>query len=138
MDVAVQLGNRRNGDASAAGGFQFPWRGMRAIQVNTLMRAIPTGYVAQLAADALLFVNARHDFEIQIQMVPVGDLGSAQPAKIIDAFEAFFAHPVLKAVDHVLHDAIAVMHRGRANLDSPAAEQNKFGRITPCADTADA
>src|ERR1700721_1059312 len=127
MDVTVQLGNRRNGDASAAGGFQFAWRGMRGIQVNTLMRAIPTSDVAQLAADALLFVNARHDFEIQIQMVPVGDLGSAQPAKIFNAFEAFLAHPVLKAIDHVLHDAITVMHRGSADLDRPAPRTKTSG-----------
>ena len=46
--------------ASIAGGVD-----MRGIQMNTLMRAIPARDVAQLAADAFLFMNARDDLEIR-------------------------------------------------------------------------
>src|ERR1700733_12743737 len=108
------------------------------VEVNTLMRAVPARDVTQLAANALLFMNARHDLEIQVQMIPVCDFGCAEPAKIFDAFEAFLAHPVLKAVDHILEDAIAVMHRRGTHLYRAAAKQNKLGRVAPGADAANA
>src|ERR1700685_976218 len=108
LDATIQLWNRRERDARAARSFNRWWGGMFGAQVDALMRAVPAGDVTKLAADAFLRVNARHDFEIQVQVIPVRDLGRAQPAKILDAGEAFFAHPILESVDHVFDDAIAV------------------------------
>src|SRR3984885_1200737 len=137
-DAAVQLGNGSDGDSRAARRLKSGWFGMGTVHMNALMRAVPTGDVAQLAADALLLVNARHNLEIQVQMIPVGDLGRAQAAEILDAGEAFFAHPVLQAIDHVFHNAIAVMHGRGTHLYRATAQQNKFGRVAPGANAANA
>ena len=39
-------------------------------QMNALMRAVPAGDDAEFAADAFVFMNARHDLEIQIEVFP--------------------------------------------------------------------
>src|SRR5207247_2463113 len=77
-----------------------------AVHVDALVRAIPAGDVAEVAADTFLGVNARHDFVIQVELVPIRHSRQAQTAKIVDGTEAFFVHPVAQTVDHVLHDAI--------------------------------
>src|SRR5271166_1413235 len=76
-NAPIQLGNRRHRDAREAGCFNRGRGGMRGIQMNALMRPVPACDVAQLAANALFFVNARDDLEIQIQMIPISDLGRA-------------------------------------------------------------
>ncbi len=60
-------------------------RPRHAIQMNALVRAIPARNVAQVAANALLLVDARHNLVIQIQVLPLRHSIQRQPAKILDA-----------------------------------------------------
>src|ERR1700678_2746967 len=99
--------------------------------MDALVRAIPARDVAQVATDALIWVDARDDLVIQIEMLPLSDLGNRKAAKIADGGEAFFIHPIGEPVDHVFYDAIAVMHRGRAYLHRTAAEQDELGGFAP-------
>ena len=65
-------------------------------------------------------------------------LGTEQAAEIVDGAEAFLVHPVAEAVDHVLDDAVAVVHGGGADLHRAAAEQDELRRVAPAGDAADA
>ena len=47
------------------------------IDVNALMRAVPAGDVAEIAADALVGVDARHDLVVQVEVLPLGDFRDA-------------------------------------------------------------
>ncbi len=55
------------------------------IEMNALMRAIPAGNVAQIAANALLLVDARNNLVIQIQVLPLSHARQRQAAKILNA-----------------------------------------------------
>ena len=59
-----------------------------AIEMDALVRAIPAGNVAQVAADARLLVDVRHNLVIQIQVLPLGHLGNREPAEILDRRES--------------------------------------------------
>ena len=138
----------RDGGSCAAGGWQgiqlgdrggdYGWATGVAVQVNALVRAIPAGDVAEIAADARVAVDARHDPVIEIEVLPLGDLGQREAAEIVEGAEAFFVHPVGEAVDHVFHDAIAVVHGGGADLHGAASEQDELGGLAPAGDAADA
>src|ERR1035438_2581338 len=104
--------------------------------MDALMRAVPTGDVAQVAADAGIAIDARHNLEVEIQVLPLGDFGQGQAAEIVDGAEAFLIHPVAQAVDHVFHDAVAVAHGGRADLHRAATEQHELGGFAPAGDAA--
>ena len=54
----------------AAGRFRRCRLGV-AVEMDALVRAIPAGDVAQVAADAFLGIDARHDLVIQIQVLPL-------------------------------------------------------------------
>src|SRR5580704_8437591 len=60
----IELGDGGHGDARAAGGLQAFRHGV-APTVNALVRAIPAGDVTQVAADARVGIDARHDAVIQ-------------------------------------------------------------------------
>ena len=49
-----------------------------AIQVDALVRAVPAGDVAEVAADALIAIDAGDDLVIQVEVLPLGDLGDAR------------------------------------------------------------
>src|ERR1700728_3470096 len=104
--------------------------------MDALVRAVPAGNMAKVAANAFLLVDARHDFVVKVQMLPLGHAAKRKPAKILDGIEALFAHPVVKALGHVFNDAIAVVHGGSAYLYGPAAEENKLCGIAPRTDAA--
>ena len=107
------------------------------LDVNALMRAVPARDVAQVAADAFLAIDPRHDLVIQIQVLPLRDRGRREAAEIVDRAEAFFVHPVAQPVDHVFDDAEAVVHGRRAHLHRPAAQQDELRRVAPLANAAD-
>src|SRR6478736_5523851 len=106
--------------------------------MDALVRAVPAGDVAKVAADALVAINLRDDLVVEVEVLPVGDLGNREAAEALDGGEALLVHPVAKAVDHVLHDAEAVVHGGGADLDCAAAEQDELGGFTPAGDATDA
>ena len=51
------------------------WLLERAVEVDALVRAVPAGGVAELAADALVFMDARDDLVVEVEVLPVGDVG---------------------------------------------------------------
>src|SRR5580698_786865 len=80
-----------------------------AIEMNALMCAVPAGGVAELAADALLLVDARDDLVVEVEVLPIGDVGERAAAKVVEGAEAFAAHPGEETSSHVFDDAIAVV-----------------------------
>src|SRR5579862_1312989 len=99
----VELGYRGNRDLAA----------VPLGQVNALVGAVPAGDITKIAPDALVGVNARDDLIVQVEILPIGDLWQGEAAKIVDRAETFLVHPVAQAVDHVFHNAKAVVqHRG--------------------------
>ena len=57
---------------------------------------------------------------------------------VIDRCKAFVVEIVVQPVDHVLDDAVTVMHYRCTHLHISRTEQHKFDRVAPCVDTADA
>ena len=47
-------------------------RAPHAVQMNALVRAVPAGDVTKVAANALLLVDVRDDFVVQVQVLPFG------------------------------------------------------------------
>src|SRR5262249_2852025 len=103
--VMVELRNRRHGNLAPATALVHRRRGMAvtaasvrttgdSIQMDALVRSIPTGCVAEVAADALLFMNARHDLVVEIEVLPILHARHSQAAKIVDLRKAFFSHPI--------------------------------------------
>ena len=77
----VQLGDRRDGDARrGCARFARCPGGACAVEMDALVRAVPAGDVAEVAADALLAIDARDDLVVQVEMLPLGDpaAGSAR------------------------------------------------------------
>ena len=106
--------------------------------MDALVRAVPAGDVAELAADAQRLVDPRDDLVVQVQVLPLRHLRQALAAKIVERCKSLLVHPVGEAVDHLLDDAVAVVHHRRAYLHRAAAQQQKLRRILPVADAADA
>src|SRR5271170_7578336 len=143
----IELRDWRYGDRRAAGGVYF--RGLfvqfhmaingpgDAIKMNALMRAVPARGVAEVAADAVLFVDAGDDFVVKVEVFPLGDARQAEAAEIPYGREAFLDHPVFEAIDHVFHHAVAVVHCRGAYLNGRAAEQEELGCVFPGCDAAD-
>src|SRR5689334_22748860 len=73
----VKLRNRRHGNRLLRNRLTHRRSHVRstscpnAIEMNTLMRAVPTGGVTQFAPDAFLFMNPRNNFVVQIQVLPL-------------------------------------------------------------------
>src|SRR5271156_5581346 len=57
----VEFRNRRHGDSGRTGG---------RFEMNALVRAVPAGDVAKLAADALVRMNARDNLIAQVELLP--------------------------------------------------------------------
>ncbi len=141
------MGNARRGSGAASGaqrlglgdgGYGYGGEPVGFVEVDALVRAVPASDVAKIAADAGLAIDACHDAIVQVEVLPLGDPGHGEAAEIFDGAEAFLIHPVAKSIDHVLHDAVAVVHGGSADLHRATAQQNEFRRLAPTGDTADA
>src|SRR3546814_310125 len=94
--------------------------------------------MAQAVLDAFLRVVLGDDLVLQIEILPVRNIGNRQALEIADPGIALFVHPAGQAVDHVVDDAEAVMHGRRADLHAAGAERDEFGGVAPALDAADA
>ena len=85
-------------------------------------------------------MDARDDFVIQIQMLPLGDVAAGcRPRKSSIVREAFLVHPVAQAVDHVFDDADSRNASAAVQTcTAVAAQQKEFGGVAPAGDAADA
>src|SRR5580698_3994982 len=139
--------DRSDGDAGERDCFVVTGRGVQfdmtvdgagdAVEMDALMRAIPAGDVAEVAADALLLVNAGDDFVVEVEVFPVGDARQRETAEVVERGETLGAHPAFEAFGHVFDDAIAVVHDGGADLDGARAEEDELCRVAPGFDAAD-
>src|ERR1051326_2696678 len=120
--LRVEFRDRRGHNSGAAAGLHGSRRRL-SVEMNALVGAVPTRHIAQIAADAFIAIDARDDFVIQIQVLPIGDLGQRETSKVIHRPKALLVHPVAEPVDHVLDDAEAVVHGCRAYLDCAAAQE---------------
>src|SRR5579872_1960233 len=127
---------RRRYDAGPSGVNKF-LRLPGPVQVDALMRTVPTRDVAEVAADAFLRMYACHDLIVQVEIFPIHHLRDAAAAEIVDGSKALLIHPLAQTVDHVFHHAIPVMHGRRADLDGAASQQEELRGIAPGGDTAD-
>jgi hypothetical protein len=131
----IQLRDRCHRDPRAACRFHR-LRHCVPLDMDALMRAVPARDVTQIAADAGIAIDARDDLIVQVEMLPVRDRRQTASAEILDRGKALLVHPVAQPVDHVLHDPEAVVHRRRAHLHGPAAEQDELRRVAPAAHAA--
>src|ERR1700733_9921738 len=106
--------------------------------MNALVRAIPAGDVAEIATNALLGMDARHDAVIQIQVLPLRDPRQGEAAEAVEVGETLLIHPIREAVGHVLHNAVTIVHGGGTHLQGATPEQNELGSFPPTRDAADA
>ena len=88
------FGDRGHGDGGRRGGF---------VEVDALVRAVPAGDVAEIAADAGIGIDAGDDPVVEVEVLPPGDFGHGQAAEILYGAEAFLVHPIGQAIDPVLH-----------------------------------
>src|SRR5262249_34900102 len=109
-----------------------------AVEMNTLVRTIPASGVAEFTSDAFFFVDARHDFVIQVEMLPFLHPPEALALKFGNRRETLFAHPIRQAVAHVIHNTVAIVHHRCADLHVAAAQKQKLDGIAPIGDAADA
>ena len=63
-------------------------------KMDALVRAVPAGDMAKLAADAVRLIDLRDDPVVQIQVLPLRHLRQALPAKIFDGYKSLFIHPI--------------------------------------------
>src|SRR6185437_14046813 len=77
---------------------------------NALVRAIFARDVAQVAADALLLIDSGYDFVIQIEIAPVSDSADRLTHQVDCRSEAFLVEILVQPVDHVFHNAKAIVH----------------------------
>src|ERR1035438_2742019 len=114
----IDAGNARGGRGASGGtkGFGFGDGGygdgrgrIGFVEMDALVGSVPTGDVAEIAADAGIAVDAGYDAVVEIEVLPLGDFGDSEAAEIFDGAEAFLVHPVAQAIDHVFHDAVAVV-----------------------------
>ncbi len=107
-------------------------------EVDALVCAVPRGDVAEFAADAKIGIDLGNDAVIEVEVAPVLDIGQGLADEVGTFLVALLVHPVRETVDHVLDDAVAVMHDRGADLDTGCAEHHELDCILPRSDAADA
>src|SRR5258708_13983160 len=83
-------------------------------------------------------MNPSNDLIVQVELLPLANIGERQPAKIIDGREALLRHPPKQSILHVLDDAEPIVHRRCTYLHGATAKQNKLRGVTPAPNTTDA
>jgi len=63
-------------------------------QINTLVRRVVAGYVAKIATDALLLVNARNSAEGKVELMKSDTPMQTATHHVGDRCEAFLVHPI--------------------------------------------
>jgi len=124
-----------NDGLGADGGSVFGFGG--ASDVDALMSTVPAGGVTELATDASIGIDASDDFEVEIEVLPIGDTRKREATEVFDGLITFGIHPVAEAIDHVFHNTKAVVHGSGASLEGTGSEENEFGGVAPAADAAD-
>src|SRR5882672_4683052 len=124
-------------------GNRFAWNAARAEtlavgidQIDALMRAILASDVAQIAADAFIVINAGHAFVVEVERFPFLQRRHRLAGELGDAFESFGIKIIVKTLDHIFHDAEAIMHYRGAHLHADRAEGDELGSVAPVANAS--
>ena len=117
-------------------GVRFDHQAFGVDQVNALMRRVVAGDVAEVALDALRFIDAGDGAEGEIEVLEIRNAVEALTADVRDGGEAFGVHPIRETVAKVLNDAVAMVHDGGAYLQTRRAQQQELRRVAPGADAA--
>src|SRR5262249_28940058 len=91
--------------------------GHPCVDLDALVRAVFAGDVAEVAADTLRRVDLGDDLVVQIEVAPVVDLRQRLAHEIRCGTESLVLKIVLEPLDHVTHDAKAIMHGRGADLN---------------------
>ena len=105
---------------------------------DRLVRGVLAGDVAAAAFDAGILVDVRLGDVVEVEILPVGDVGRGAADDVVERGMALLVHPVLEAGDHLLDDLEAVGHGGGADLHVAGAERHELGGVAPGGDAADA
>src|SRR5262245_17541950 len=103
---------------------------------DRLMRGVLAGGIAAAAFDAEILIDARLGDVVEIEILPVGDIGHRLADDLAHTPKALLVEPLVEPRDHLLHDLEAIGHRRRAHLNRAGSEQHELGCILPGADAA--
>src|SRR5690606_6561499 len=106
--------------------------------VAALVRAVEAGDVAELTADAPVLVDARDHADVEAEVAAVAVARHRLADELLRRLHALLVEEVAEPLDHVLDDAVAVVHDRGAHLHRRRAERHELGRVAPVADAADA
>ena len=101
------------------------------------MRTVFASDVAKVALNAVLDIHVRFDVVVEIEMPPVSNAVHRFADDVVNRGETFLVEVVVQAVNHVLDDAVAIVHNGRADLNTPGTEEHELDSVPPCVDAAD-
>ena len=96
-----------------------------------LMAGIFARRVAAPALNAIFLVDPRFGHMIEVEILPIGDLGNGFADEVVYRGVRFFIHPFRQARNHLLHDFEPIGHCSRADLYIARPQSHKFGRIAP-------
>ena len=106
--------------------------------MNTLVRAVPARDVAQVAADALFRVDARDDFVIQVEMLPILHAREAERRENRRWSRNPFRPSSFSNRRSCPRRCEIPSASARCRAARSGAQQNKFGRVAPAGNAADA
>ena len=101
---------------------------------DRLVRGVLAGGIAAAALDAEVLVDMGLGHVVQVEVLPVGDVGHGPAAEVLDRGVALLVHPAGQPRLHFLDDAEAIGHGRRAHLHRAAAHRDELGRVAPGGD----
>ena len=107
------------------------------IPVNGLMCPVIARYVASSASNALFFIKFWQNLKIAVQFLRRNDIRQSAADELIQLIVTSLIHKVHKAICHIFHNPIPILHDRGCNLNIPAAQSQEFRGIPPCFDSAD-
>lgn len=100
------------------------------------MAAIGTGNYAAAAANALGCVKAWINHRCAVKVMREVELGQKFSYKVFQFGYAPFGHIILQTQNHVINDAVSVLHYCCADLHVVTAQLDEFQSVTPGLDAA--
>lgn len=96
-----------------------------------LVAAVVAGGVAAAATDAHVAVNLRIDDGRAVEVGGQIELWQAFAHKVLHLCDASLGHVMLQSKNHVVDDAVAILHNGCAYLYVTAPQLNELQRVAP-------
>ena len=87
------------------------------VKLETLMSPVFTRDITKITANTVLIVDMCFYIIVKVEVSPIGHPIHRFADDVVDRCKAFVVEVLVQAIDHVLNNAVAVMHHGRADLD---------------------